>query len=262
VNIRVVTMSALVALLAGFGAGAAGIDREQQYKRFMQAASERVPAIQRQALARIENDDQRNLAMTYYLRAGTNIESRWSWTQAEIETYRRSAEARDATVEIEKIAAWFAKKNPNHRLYVNTQVRSLEEQLRRWQTVRSIDVAASELRRAATTELERASYSATPDEKSLTVYIRFLVGWRAARPPTLAAPGLSLHGRGRAYDFQVRDEQGRTIAGTDSSTIRTVWDAQGWTEKLADAVHGASDRFVGPLEAPRGPWHYQYRPRD
>jgi hypothetical protein len=242
------------------GFSAAAIDRDQQLAFFMQAAAATLAAEQQQTLALIPDQDRRHLAMTYYLRAGASIGSRWSWTKAQIDVYRQSSEYSETMSEIEKIAARFAEQNPNYRLFVNTEVRSLEEQIERWGTVRSIAAAANQLRRAAVAQLAGPNYEATPDEKSLKAFLKFLEKWRASPPPTLAAPGMSLHGRGRAYDFQVRDLQNRMIAGTDSSTVRTVWDANGWTDKLSRAVHGASKRFVGPLEAPREPWHYQYRP--
>jgi hypothetical protein len=74
------------------------------------------------------------------------------------------------------------------------------------------------------------------------------------------APGLSLHGRGRAYDFQILDEAGRTVADTSTSTVAAVWEDHGWAEKLSQAVHSASNKFTGPLENPNEPWHYEYQP--
>jgi len=226
----------------------------------MQSASESLGAQQIQTLAKIKDHDKRYLAMTYYLRAGNTASSRWSWTDEQIKAYEHSAEFAQAREEIKKIAAQFSSANPQHVLYTNTRARSLEEQLTRWQMVRSIDVAAEELHKGTLAELMQNAYSATPNEVSSKRFLAFLVAWRAPHTPTLAAPGLSLHGRGRAYDFQIRDLAGRTVAGTDTSTIRTVWDGQGWTEKLSNAVHTASKSFVGPLAAPREPWHYEYRP--
>jgi hypothetical protein len=169
----------------------------------------------------------------------------------------------NAKAEIDRISKRFAEHNPKYRLFVNTEIRSLEKQIERWQQVKSIELTGSQLRQAALKFLSQAdrNLKAIPDKESLRHFVGFLTGWRASPPPTLAAPGLSLHGRGRAFDFQVRDATGRTVAGTDSSTIKSAWDASGWTAKLSKAVHGASDRFVGPLEAPREPWHYQYVPR-
>jgi hypothetical protein len=90
-------------------------------------------------------------------------------------------------------------------------------------------------------------------------FANFLREWRPT--PTaapLAVPGLSLHGRSRAIDFQIV-QNGRIIAPTEVSKVRSVWEQQGWTRKLAAAMHGA--RFVGPLQSPSEPWHYEYVPR-
>ena len=87
----------------------------------------------------------------------------------------------------------------------------------------------------------------------------FLRAWRpvpAAAP--LAAPGLSLHGRSRAIDFQIV-QNGRIIAPTEVAKVRSVWEGQGWASKLAAAMRDT--RFVGPLQSPNEPWHYEYAPR-
>ncbi|MBC7982802.1 MAG: hypothetical protein H7Y02_03000, partial [Candidatus Obscuribacterales bacterium] len=199
----------------------------------MQVASQSLGAEQIDALKEIKDDDKRHLAMTYYLRAGKSIGARWSWTSERIKAYEQSAEYAQTLAEINTIAARFAADNPGYLLFTNTQVRSLEEQIARWQTVRSIAVAASELRKAALTQLAQASYEVAPSPASSKRFRVFLTTWRASPAPTLAAPGLSLHGRGRAYDFQIHDKKGRTVVGTDTSTIRAIWDGQGWTEKLS-----------------------------
>jgi hypothetical protein len=163
-------------------------------------------------------------------------------------------------VEIEKIATAFAKQNPGYFLYANTQVRSLEQQLERWQKVQSVAIAARELERTALAYLAKDDEAPTP--ASLQRFLQFLIQWRASRTITLAAPGFSLHGQGRAYDFQVRDAQGRTVAGPDSATIQTAWRRSGWAERVAIAVRAGSDAFVGPLARPDEPWHFEYRPTD
>jgi hypothetical protein len=235
-------------------------DETYQLKFYMQAAAESLPCEQLNALAKIKDVDRRYLAVPYYLGAGESLASRWSWTSSQIQEYEQSPEFKEALAEIEKISARFALDNPQYRLYANTRIRSLEEQLTRWQTVRSIGVAASQFRKAALRELAQEDFASPPNDESTKRFRHFLVTWRASPPPSLAAPGLSLHGQGRAYDFQIRDLQGRTIAGADTSTIRNIWDGAGWAEKLATAVHAASKHFVGPLATPREPWHYEYRP--
>ena len=234
------------------------IDRALQLDRYMRAASRSLAQVQSNALSEIKSDDRRNLAMTYYLRAGDSIESRWNWTRKRIETYERSTEYKDALAAIEAVAKQFAVENPGYRLHVHTEVRSLEEQLDRWAAVSSVGRAASELRTAALKQIATAKLSELPDENSTARFRKFLIEWRASYPPTLAAPGLSLHGRGRAYDFQIYDATDRPVAVTDAATVREVWDKRGWTEKLARAVRLAGAKFSGPLQAPREPWHYEY----
>ena len=85
----------------------------------------------------------------------------------------------------------------------------------------------------------------------------FLSGHRPVPTPTIAAPGLSLHGQMRAIDFQVH-QGGQVVAGSSTATIATDWVAAGWAAKLDTAVRAASDRFVGPQAIPPAPWHYTY----
>jgi len=78
-----------------------------------------------------------------------------------------------------------------------------------------------------------------------------------AIPVPLAAPGLSLHGQSRALDFQVRKGT-QTIAGPEVASVASVWEKQGWARKLQEAVDPAQGVFVGPLQSPDEPWHYEY----
>ena len=77
--------------------------------------------------------------------------------------------------------------------------------------------------------------------------------------PTLAAPGLSLHGQMHAVDFHVYKGD-LEVAVPEAATIESVWDGQGWGERLAAAVRQSAAKFKGPLATPREPWHYQYTP--
>jgi hypothetical protein len=255
-----VWLTRLFALLLAANAFSAQGNDETRLAIYMESVAASLGAAQIAALDQITDADRRNLAMTYYFRAGSSIAARWSWSNEQIKAYRQSEEFTVALAEIEKIRARFAADNSDARLYVNVDIRSLEVQLARWQTVNSIGIAALELRKAALLELGRAPYSTTPNTNTLKEFRRFLSTWRPKHAPTLAAPGLTLHGQGRAFDFQIQDQSGRTIAGVDSSTVKDVWDGQGWTEKLTNAVHAASKQFVGPLARPYEPWHYEYRP--
>jgi hypothetical protein len=201
------------------------------------------------ALDRIEGTGRQLLALRSYVRSAPSIADRWSWTQAQIDLYRESDEYRDLLAEIEKVRAQFEADNPAFTLYANTEVRSLDVQITRWNENKGVGAAAADLFAAAC--------SANPAKAE--PFRKFLVEWQPNSPPPLAAPGLSQHGRARAIDFQI--EQGkRLIAGADTSQIADVWGAQGWSQKLNVAIRKASTKFQGPLTTPNEPWHYEYRP--
>jgi hypothetical protein len=194
-----------------------------------------------------------------YLRAGPQLSSRWSWSADEIRGYETSQEYRDLLAEIAAVRTRFEAQNPGYSLYANTAARSLDLQLQRWNSNASVGVIAARLQDAAVRELSADAYPAHPNAKATLRFANFLRAWRptpVAAP--LAVPGLSLHGRSRAIDFQiVRD--GRIIAPTEVAKVRSVWEGQGWAERLARAMRDT--RFAGPLRAPDEPWHYEYVPR-
>jgi hypothetical protein len=201
------------------------------------------------AIDRIEGTGRQLLALRSYVRSAASIAERWSWTQAQIDTYRESDEYRDLLAEIEKVRAQFAADNPGFTLYANTEVRSLDVQIARWNENRGVGAAAADLYAAAC-----GAHAAKVEP-----FRRFLVEWQPDSASPLAAPGLSQHGRARAIDFQI--EQGKhLIAGTDTSQIAAAWGAQGWSRKLNAAIRKASTKFQGPLTRPNEPWHYEYRP--
>jgi hypothetical protein len=86
-----------------------------------------------------------------------------------------------------------------------------------------------------------------------------LVSFKPNPTPSLAAPGLSLHGRMQAIDFQVMAGN-RLVAGTDVSSVIETWEKSGWKAKLQSAIGEADVGFVGPLKNPDEPWHYDFRP--
>lgn len=201
------------------------------------------------AIDRIEGTGRQLLALRSYVRSASTIADRWSWTQVQIDLYRESDEYRDLLAEIEKVRVRFAADNPGFTLYANTEVRSLDVQIARWNENKGVGVAAADLYIAA---CGANSAKAGPFRK-------FLVEWQPDSPAPLAAPGLSQHGRARAIDFQI--EQGkRLIAGADTSQIADIWGTQGWSRKLNAAIRKSSTKFHGPLTLPNEPWHYEYRP--
>jgi hypothetical protein len=235
---------------------AAVVGAEGKLERYLRAAAEGLTPEQREALGRVNTDARRVLALRGYLRAGREASSRWAWSGERIESYERSPEYAAALAEVEKVRREFESANPGHTLRVNTQVRSLDEQLKKWNENDSVARAGEELLTRVREELGGPSYAEAPAAADVRRFEGFLRGATTRVTPTLAVPGLSPHGQSRAFDFQVmRGPQ--LVAGP---TGAGAWDREGWTEKLRAAVTRASTKFTGPLERPREPWHYEYRP--
>ncbi len=226
-----------------------------QLHEYVAAIDARLPAPARDAMARIDEAPLRLLAARAYLRAGSNLSSRWSWSAAEISAYEQSQEYRDLLRAISTVRARFEAQNPGYSLYVNTQTRSLDLQLERWNENPSVGATARDLERAALRELKLGNYPREPSAEAVARFAEYLRNWGPPRAAPLAAPGLSLHGRSRAVDFQVTKD-GRVVAPTETAKVVSVWERDGWGVKLAAAVRGSS--FVGPLKAPNEPWHYEY----
>ena len=226
---------------------------------YVLAITHDLPADAKEALPRIDGEPRQLLAVRAYLRAGQQLQSRWGWSAAEVNAYQTSQEYRDLLTEIATVRARFEAANPGYSLYANTTARSLDLQLQRWNSNRSVGVVAERLQKAAERELALSTYPAHPDVKATLRFADFLRAWRpvpAAAP--LAAPGLSLHGRSRAIDFQIT-RNGRIVAPTEVAKARSVWERQGWASRLAAVTRDT--RFVGPLQSPNEPWHYEYLPR-
>lgn len=251
--------SRCVALLAAFlgltSIASIAAEPAAQLHEYLVAIDTRLPAPARDAMARIDEAPRRLLAARAYLRAATNLGSRWSWSAAEIDAYEKSEEYRDLLSAIAGVQARFEEQNPGYSLYVNTRTRSLDLQLERWNENPSVGATARDLERVALRELKLGNYPREPGAESVARFADFLRNWRPPKAAPLAAPGLSLHGRSRAVDFQI-SKGGRVIAPTETAKVATLWQRDGWGAKLAAAVRGSS--FVGPLQAPNEPWHYEY----
>jgi hypothetical protein len=223
---------------------------------YVRAAAAGLAPEQREALGRVEGEGRRLLALRGYLRAGRDAGPRWAWSREQIESYEKSPEYAAALAEVGKVRLAFEAANPGHTLRVNTQVRSLDEQLKKWNETDSIARAGEELLARAHEEVAGPGYGDGAAEADVRRFEGFLRGATTRVTPTLAVPGLSPHGQARAFDFQVmRGPQ--LVAGPSSPSS---WDAAGWTLKLQEAVARAGAKFSGPLASPREPWHYDYRP--
>ena len=118
------------------------------------------------ALKRIDDGKLRLLATRGYMRAAERLESRWSWTEEQIERYRRSPEYQALLGEVARVTARFEAANPSYTLYANTEIRSLDQQLERWSSNPSVASVARSLHDAAVAELNDRSYSKNPDSAS------------------------------------------------------------------------------------------------
>jgi hypothetical protein len=234
-------------------------DATTKLGRYMSAVGASLDSRPRAALIMIDGTARQLLALRGYLRGEAGLGARWSWTAEEIRQFESSAEHRAALEEVEKVRRKFAERNPGYELYVNTQVRTLEKQIRLWNETKSVRTAADGLLAAALRELDGPAYTDAPTTSSVTKFRQFLKSAILEVAPTVATPGLSQHGQLRAFDFQVQRGQ-QLVAGTDSASVTPVWEGQGWEKKLKEAVFAASRKFKGPLMSPREPWHYDYVP--
>ncbi len=214
----------------------------------------------RSALARIRTPARRLLAVKYYLnRSDSIIVDRWAWDAEATARFKRSAAHGIARAELRALQRSFAERNPGYELRVRMEIRTLGDQIGKWNGVRSVGEAARELEDscrvlAADTT---APLDSIPTEASVDRFIAFLRAFEPHRIPTVAVPGLSQHGQLRAFDFKVT-RRGRLVAGGSSAAIAREWDGPGWTARLCEAIGAASDRFTGPLNDPYEPWHYSF----
>lgn len=250
-------LPALICGLLAFAVASFAHAGESALANHLTAIAATLGARERAVLSQIPELDRRLLALRAYVRAGADLDARWSWTQEEILRYERSAEYRRLLDDLDRVRVEFERRYPGYSLYANTQVRSLDVQLQRWNENAGVGRTAASLRRAAHAVL--ADAPDRPHAGSIDRFKRFLLDWRpspAAAP--LAAPGLSAHGRMRAVDFQIVHE-GRVVATTQVAAIAREWEATGWNRKLKQAIVASGVGFEGPLQSPNEPWHYEYR---
>lgn len=211
------------------------------------------PSPAHEALERIPDAGRRLLALRSYIRAGTGIAERWSWTDEEIAAFQGSPQQKALLDEVAAVAAHFAEANPGHEIYANTKVRSLDVQIDHWNSNDSVGEAGAEILAAWTAAFEGASAIDTDAAR------KWLSGFKGEKRSSLAAPGLTAHGQAHAIDFQVMKD-GQIIAAADTRQVETVWRKDGWEEKLKQSMDAAGPSFDGPLTSPDEPWHYHYQP--
>jgi hypothetical protein len=209
------------------------------------------------ALSKIPAKERRYLAVRGYVRREQKVHTHWSWTAREATHFRTTPEYRAMMDTIVAIKRRFAALNPGYRLDVVTDIRTLETQIRKWNTVASIAVSGREVVDTSLIVLSDTTWPDVPDAASTARFRTFLDGYELVNTPTVAVPGFSEHGQLRAFDFKVY-RGGRLVAGTTTATIRSVWDAPGWSCRLNEAICGYADVFLGPLQEPYEPWHYTW----
>jgi hypothetical protein len=212
----------------------------------------------REVLRRIPNRSRRMLAVAHYLQRRHLVDERWPWSGPQSRAYQKTDEYRQRMQEIRRVKRTFDSLNPGYRLVAGTGGRSLTTQIAYWNREGSVAAAAREILESCRARLADTTLPVTPDSAGLALFLDDLMTYRTARPPTVAVPGLSMHGRFRAIDLAIMHGR-RIVASTTSASIESVWDSGGWTERLSEAVTRARGTFSGPLEEPREPWHYEYQ---
>ena len=244
------------ALLAGFMVAiAGGPSRASDATAFETALMKMAPPPSAEALAQIPDPGRKLLALRSYLRSGPKIAERWSWTADEIKAFEGTTEQKALLAEIDAVKQHFKAANPGYEIYVHGTIRSLDEQIAKWNANESVGVAAQEILsayRAAFTD--EALTFAGVDETKLAAWLR---SFKPSKRANLAAPGMTLHGRASAIDFQVMKD-GQIYAGADTRKVESVWRAEGWDQKLKASITAAGPSFKGPLTDPDEPWHYDY----
>ena len=255
-RVWIATLAALLPSLSAVGLAWAAPASLQSYVASISAQLD--PRVA-QTLVQLDGTGRQLLALRSYLRSASHLAERWSWTEEQIEAFEGSPEQRDLQQEIDRVRTAFVTANPGYELYVNSRVRSLDMQIEHWNRNESVKAAAEEILAAAQVLMTLPGFPADRPEQARESLEAFLSGHRPVPTPTIAAPGLSLHGQMRAIDFQVH-QGGRVVAGPSTATIATDWAAAGWAARLDAAVRAAGSRFVGPQVSPPAPWHYTYLP--
>jgi hypothetical protein len=212
-----------------------------------------------EALGSIDGTGRQLLALRSYVRSASILDERWSWDEAQIAAYADSPEKLRLDAAVARVRCHFESANPGHTLFVNEQIRSLDRQIEKWNRSETIKRSADYMLETIRAEVASPKFPKASSQKGVTAFRDLLVAFKPVPTPSLAAPGLSLHGRMQAVDFQVMAGD-RLVADTDVTTVVETWEASGWKAKLQRAIDEANAGFVGPLKNPNEPWHYDFRP--
>lgn len=213
------------------------------------------------ALARIPTFHRNLLALKYYLIRRDEVDEKWAWSAKEVREFKKTLEYQETISHVQMVRDTFAALNPGYRLHTQIVARDLSAQLLNWNRTKSVDIAGRALLDSCLALMadSTAGYTDSPNEETIECFRMLLTNYEPPLVPTVAVPGMSDHGRLRAFDFRVTRGR-RLIAGTTSAEIQKRWEESGWTERLKEAIGRASNRFDGPLDSPYEPWHYDYMP--
>jgi hypothetical protein len=214
----------------------------------------------RAVLSAIPNRARRMLAVAHYLHRRDQIDTLWTWTAQQVRAHQKTERYHHAMTDLRRVKRTFSRSNPGYVLVADTNARSLRVQVVYWNRERSVAAAAQELQDSCLAWLYDDSNPDRSHGARRTRFLSRLESYAPRRLPTVAVPGLSLHGQIRAVDFAIL-RGGRLVAGTVSETADSVWNHGRWTERLRQAVTQAKVGLDGPLENPPEPWHYEYRPQ-
>ena len=221
----------VLATLAGCGAIACAANAPLDVGSCAAALAATLPPQVAATIPRIDGQDRQLLALRSYLRSAESLGSKWSWSEEQIAAYARTAEYQAAQAELARINVRFEAANPGYTLYVNSQVRSVDRQIRLWNGNTSV---RSRLRRRCRRQSGHGNRARLrPERRCGKADARgFPARLVPPRPAPLAAPGLSKHGQARAFDFQIK-RGNRTRRGYRHSHHEDLGSARGGPKSCA-----------------------------
>jgi hypothetical protein len=166
-----------------------GNDAPQQL--WVGEASEGLDARVLYTVRRLDGVDRQLLALRAYLRAGTSLMERWSWSEQRLSAYPSTPEGKAAARDIDAVANAFASANPGYTLQVNRQPRSLDLQIAHWNENPSVAANA-----AALSQWLRNRFASRSEQPTAEELRRALM--------ELAAAGCDNAGRPRAVCARAR----------------------------------------------------------
>jgi hypothetical protein len=203
---------------------------------------------------------RRLLALRGYLRAGARtLYHRWAFSRRVAGLFALSPAGRALDAATRRVKNEFARRYPGFRLGTSP-FRPLERQIAFWNGNNRTVLPFGRTLETWLLTATQQQLPLPPTPQSVARFEGIVRNWVAPGGISSATPGLSRHGRGGAVDFVVI-RNGVVVAGTSTALAARDWDAPGWTQGLREVVQRVAPELHGPLERPREPWHYDFRPR-